>query len=59
MMTETDKKIISMEITISETDNDIHKKLSPEYVKKLDKIEKEDKRIHFRSIEEFDEHFGL
>ncbi|MCX9009862.1 Uncharacterised protein [uncultured archaeon] len=53
------EKIISMEITISEIDSDIHKKLNPEYVKKLDKIEKEDKRIHFRNIEEFDEHFGL
>ncbi len=53
------EKIISMEITIGEIDSDIHKKLNPEYVKKLDKIEKEDKRIHFRNIEEFDEHFGL
>jgi len=53
------EKIISMEITISEIDSDIHKKLNPEYVKKLDKLEKEDKRIHFRNIEEFDEHFGL
>lgn len=53
------EKIISMEITISEIDIDIHKKLNPEYVKKLDKIEKEDKRIHFRNIEEFDKHFGL
>jgi len=53
------EKIISMEITISEIDSDIHKKLNPEYVKKLDKIEKEDKRIHFRNIEEFDKHFGL
>ncbi len=53
------EKIISMEITISEIDSDIHKKLNPEYVKKLDKIEKGDKRIHFRNIEEFDEHFGL
>lgn len=53
------EKIISMEITISEIDSDIHKKLNPEYVKKLDKIERDDKRIHFRNIEEFDEHFGL
>ena len=53
------EKIISMEITISEIDSDIHKKLNPEYVKKLDKIEKEDKRIHFRNLEEFDKHFGL
>ncbi len=48
-----------MEIPIKEMDSDIHRKLNPEYVKKLNKIEKEDKRIHFRNIEEFDKHFGL
>jgi hypothetical protein len=53
------EKIISMEIIINEIDSDIHKELNPEYVKKLDKIEKEDKRIRFRNIEEFDKHFGL
>lgn len=53
------EKVISMEITINEIDSDIHKELNIEYVKKLDKIEKEDKRIHFRNIEEFDKHFGL
>jgi hypothetical protein len=53
------EKVIGMEITINEIDSDIHKELNPEYVKKLDKIEKEDKRIHFRNIEEFDKHFGL
>ncbi len=47
------------EITISEIDSDIHKKLNPGYVKKLDKIERDDKRIHFRNIEKFDKHFGL
>ena len=53
------EKVISMEITINEIDSDIHKELNLEYVKTLDKIEKEDKRIHFRNIEEFDKHFGL
>lgn len=53
------EKVISMEITINEIDSDIHKEFNPEYVTKLDKIEKEDKRIHFRNIEEFDKHFGL
>lgn len=38
---------------------DVHKKLNPKYVKKLEKIEEEDKRIHFNNIEEFDRHFGL
>jgi len=53
------EKIISIEITINEIDSDSHKVPNPEYVRKLDKIEKEDKRIHFRNMEEFDKHFGL
>ena len=53
------EKIIQIEITVNEIDSDVHRKLSPEYVKKLEKIEKEDKRVHFRNIEEFDKHFGL
>lgn len=48
-----------MEIAINEIGSNTHKELAPEYVKTLDKIEKEDKRIHFRNIEEFDKHFGL
>lgn len=52
-------KIIQIEITVNEIDYDVHKKLNPEYIKKLEKIEKEDKRTHFRDIEEFDRHFGL
>ena len=53
------EKIIQMEITINEIDSDVHKKINPEYVKKLENIEKKDKRIHFRNIEEFDRHFEL
>ncbi len=53
------EKIIQIEITVNEIDSDVHKKLNPEYVKKLEKIEKEDKRVHFRDIEEFDMHFGF
>ena len=52
-------KIIQIEITVNEIDYDVHKKLNPEYIKKLEKIEKEDKRVHFRDIEEFDRHFEL
>lgn len=52
-------KIIQIEITVNEIDYDVHKKLNPEYIKKLEKIEKEDKRVHFKDIEEFDRHFGL
>jgi len=53
------EKIIQIEITVNEIDSDVHRKLNPEYVKKLEKIEKEDKRVHFKNIEEFDKHFGF
>lgn len=53
------EKIIQIEITVNEIDYDVHKNLNPDYIKKLEKIEKEDKRVHFRDIEEFDRHFGL
>lgn len=53
------EKIIQIEITVNEIDYDVHKKLNTDYVKKLEKIEKEDKRVHFRDIEEFDRRFGL
>jgi hypothetical protein len=53
------EKIIQIEITVNEIDSDVHKKINPIYLKKLDKIEKEDKKVHFKDIEEFDKHFGI
>lgn len=53
------EKIIRIEIVINEIDSDVHRKLNPKYVKKLEKIEKEDRRIHFKNIGEFDRHIGL
>jgi hypothetical protein len=53
------EKIIQIEITVNEIDSDVHKKINPIYLEKLDKIEKEDKKIHFKDIEEFDKHFGI
>ncbi|CAG0988841.1 MAG: hypothetical protein OIN86_04005 [Candidatus Methanoperedens sp.] len=53
------EKIIQIEITVNEIDSDVHKKINPIYLKKLDKIEKEDKKVHFKDIEEFDKHFGV
>jgi len=53
------EKIIRLEITINEIDSDVHKKYNPEYLTELEKIEKDDKRTHFGSIDEFDENFGL
>jgi len=37
----------------------MHKKLNQDYVKRLEKIEKEYKKIHFRNIDEFDRYFEL
>jgi hypothetical protein len=53
------EKIIQIEITVNEIDSDVHKKINPIYLKKLDKIETEDKKVHFKDIEEFDKHFGI
>ena len=53
------EKMIQIEITVNEIDSDVHRKINPIYLKKLDKIEKEDKRVHFKDIEEFDKHFGI
>jgi type II secretory pathway component HofQ len=48
-------------MTEAEVLNEIrsHLKVNPIYLKKLDKIEQEDKRVHFKNIEEFDKHFGI
>ena len=48
------EKIILLEITINEIDSDVHKKYNPEYLTELEKIERDDKRMHFGSIDEFD-----
>ncbi len=53
------EKIILLEFTINEIDSDAYKKYNPEYLTELEKIERDDKRTHFVSIDEFDEHFGL
>ena len=53
------EKLIQIEITVNEIGSDVHRKVNPIYLKKLDNIEKEDKRVHFKNIEEFDKHFGI
>lgn len=53
------EKMTRIEITINEIDEDMHKELNPEYAKKLERIEKTDKRVHFKDIGEFDKRFGL
>ncbi len=53
------EKISLIEVSINEIDADLHREINPDYAKKLEKIEKEDKRIHFKNMDEFDKHFGL
>jgi len=53
------EKIIVIEVSLNEIDADLHRELNPEYLKKLEKIEKEDKRVHFKNIEEFNKHFDV
>jgi hypothetical protein len=52
------EKLLQFEVTVNEIDNDFHRETNPEYVKVLDEIEKEDRRIRFRDLEDFDRHFG-
>ncbi len=52
-------KIVQIEITVNEIDADVHRVPNQDYLKKLKTIEKEDKRIHFKNIDDFDKHFGL
>jgi hypothetical protein len=46
-------------VTVNEIDKDLHSKPNPEYIKKLDQIEKEDNKLHFKDMDEFDRKFGL
>jgi signal transduction protein with GAF and PtsI domain len=46
-----------LEIVINEIDQDIHREVNPQYLKKLEKIQKQ-KGIKFDSAEEFDAYFS-
>ncbi len=46
-----------IEIAINEIDMDIHKEVNPQYLKKLEKIQKQ-KGIKFKSAEEFEAYFS-
>jgi hypothetical protein len=46
-----------LEIVINEIDQDIHREVNPQYLKKLEKIQKQ-KGIRFKNIEEFDAYFS-
>ncbi len=47
-----------IEIVINEIDQDIHREVNPQYLKKLEKIQKQ-KGVRFKSAEEFEEYFSL
>ncbi len=51
------EQMTRIEIAINEIDNDIHREVNPEYLKKLRKIQKQ-KGIRFKNAEEFDAYFS-
>ncbi|MCL7415128.1 MAG: hypothetical protein M8349_03575 [ANME-2 cluster archaeon] len=53
------EKMARIEVTVNEIDKDLHSKPNPEYVKKLNQIEKENSKVHFEDMDEFDKQFGL
>jgi len=53
------EKMDQIEVNVNEIDKDLHRNPNPEYVKKLDQIEKEDNKVHFKNMDEFDRQFGF
>lgn len=51
------KKVSGIEVTINEIDADIHREVSPEYLKKLAGICKEE-GVKFNDMDEFDKYFS-
>ncbi len=50
------EQMTRIEIVINEIDQDIHREVNPQYIKKLEKNQKQ-KGIRFKSTEEFDAYF--
>ncbi len=46
-----------IEIVINEIDQDIHREVNPQYLKKLEKVQKQ-KGVRFKSAEEFEVYFS-
>ncbi len=46
-----------IETAKNETDQDSRREVTPQYIKKLEKIQKQ-KGVRFKSVEEFDEYFS-
>lgn len=51
------EQMTRIEITINEIDQDIHREVNPQYLKKLEKIQKQ-RGIRFKSVEEFEAYFS-
>ena len=53
------EKRVQIELTVNEIDSDVHRRVNPEYLKELDQIEKRDKRVRLKNMDDFDQRFGL
>ena len=53
------EKIVQIELTVNEIDSDVHRRAKPEYLKELDQIEKRDKRVRLKNMDNFDKRHGL
>ena len=53
------EKIVQIELTVNEIDSDVHRRVNPEYLKELDQIEKRDKRVRLKNMDDFDQRYGL
>jgi hypothetical protein len=50
------QKIISMEEEISEINSDLHREINPDFLERLETIQKQ-KGIRFNSMKEFEDYF--
>ncbi len=51
------QRIIVIEEEVDEISNDLHRELNPEFLKRLESIQKQ-KGIRFNNMKEFDEYFS-
>ncbi len=56
-LTALKEQMSRIEIVFNEIDMNMHKEVNPQYLKKLEKIQKQ-KGIEFKSAEEFDAYFS-
>lgn len=48
------QRVKTLEAEVNEIDNDVHREINPEFLERLDKIEKQ-KGVRFNNMKEFDE----